>query len=194
MPGSGAWEDSLEASMDVHTLIPGLTPLDDPKLQVITNTIDHHSFQVSWPAVSNAKKYQIQINHGQWVDASSPHTFTGLNEKTNYIVDLKAIGDAVTYSDSDDVSIVVQTSIDTTNSSGKHVSKDVTDWMDGKVIWEQQNKIDTNTEYQESVGLGSTVEQPIDLKVPYVDAVWYDEEALDPYERRGTSDISGSNY
>ena len=76
-------------------------------------------------------------------------------------------------------------------------------WLDGKVIFESNysskegdgktpntdSKIETQgTQYEKSVKLAKTKETPIDIKAPGISSVWFDEEAMDPYERRIVAD------
>ena len=54
---------------------------------------------MTWAAVEHASKYQIKVNTGAYADATD---YTFASDQGKYVVTLKAIGDGISYSDSDE--------------------------------------------------------------------------------------------
>ena len=75
----------------------GGTQLDVPE---VTSTPSNGQVQLTWPAVTNATKYQVSWNGGTFTDATSPYTKTSLTNGTSYTWAVKAIGNGSTYCES----------------------------------------------------------------------------------------------
>ena len=68
---------------------------------VVTATPTSEQVVLTWPAVSNASSYKLKWNGGDWENASSGVTKTGLTNGTTYTYQVKAIGDGDDYCDGD---------------------------------------------------------------------------------------------
>ena len=73
------------------------TQLDIP---VVASTPSSGQVQLTWPAVTNATKYQVSWDGGAFTDATSPYTKSSLTNGTSYTWAVKAIGDGSTYCES----------------------------------------------------------------------------------------------
>ena len=65
--------------------------------------------EITWPAVTNATSYQIKVDDGAFAAGSSPYSLSSLNLTSGMLhtVQIKAIGDGITYSDSDVASLKI---------------------------------------------------------------------------------------
>ena len=66
----------------------------------VTATPSSGQIQLTWPAITNATKYQVSWNGGAYADATSPYTKNSLTNGTAYTWAVKAIGSG-TYCNSD---------------------------------------------------------------------------------------------
>ena len=73
------------------------TQLDVPE---VSSTPSSGQVQLTWPAVTNATKYQVSWDGGVFTDATSPYTKSSLTNGTSYTWAVKAIGDGSTYCES----------------------------------------------------------------------------------------------
>ena len=73
------------------------TQLDVPE---VASTPSSGQVQLTWPAVTNATKYQVSWDGGAFTDATSPYTKSSLTNGTSYTWAVKAIGDGSTYCES----------------------------------------------------------------------------------------------
>ncbi len=103
--------ESDETDMDFTT--SALAQLTTPT-NLKESDVKYNAFNIQWDAVTGASKYQITITDAGTTTTgettSTSYSFTGLTEKTSYIIKVKAIGDnATTYSDSKEAELRVTT-------------------------------------------------------------------------------------
>lgn len=83
----------------------GETPVKPVQLtmsEITCSDQTENSLTFSWPAVTNASKYEVTFNNGkpEEVDTES-YTATGLTASTEYTISVKAVGDGINYTNSE---------------------------------------------------------------------------------------------
>lgn len=63
--------------------------------------ITHNGFVANWDAVENATEYQVEVNNTTITTVETSYVVTNLTPETEYTFTIKAIGDGVTYTDSE---------------------------------------------------------------------------------------------
>lgn len=77
-----------------------LVQLPIPSNLHVTN-ITHNGFVANWDAVENATEYQVEVNNTTITTVETSYVVTNLTPETEYTFTIKAIGDGVTYTDSE---------------------------------------------------------------------------------------------
>ncbi len=63
--------------------------------------ITHNGFVANWDAVENATEYQVEVNNTTITTVETSYVVTNLTPETEYTFTIKAIGDGITYADSE---------------------------------------------------------------------------------------------
>ncbi len=101
------------AEADVNFTTSALTQLTTPT-NLKESDVKYNAFNIQWDEVTGTTKYEISITDAGTTTTkettSTSYSFTGLTEKTSYIIKVKAIGDnTITYSDSKEAELRVTT-------------------------------------------------------------------------------------